>query len=56
MQDLRKLSRKELEREFEARKAALIEVRDEIDRRERKPVADVDFCDYVGDGIENEKY
>lgn len=56
MQDLRKLSRKELEREFEARKAALIEVRDEIDRRDSKPAADVDFCDYVGDGIENEKY
>ena len=53
---MRKLSRKELEREFEARKAALIEVRDEIDRRDRLPVASVDFCDYVGDGIENEKY
>lgn len=54
--NLREMSRKELEREFEARKAALIEVRDEIDRRDRKPVASVDFCDYVGDGIENEKY
>lgn len=54
--NLRKMSLKELEREFEARKAALIEVRDEIDRREGKPVASVDFCDYIGDGIENEKY
>lgn len=53
---MRKLSRKELEREFQARKAALIAVRDEIDRRDSKPVADVDFCDYIGDGIENEKY
>ena len=29
------MSREDLEREFETRKAALIEVRDEIDRRER---------------------
>lgn len=54
--NLRELSRKELDRLFDERRRALIEVRDEIDRRERKPVASVDFCDYVGDGIENEKY
>ena len=48
--NLRELSRKELEREFEARKAALIEVRDELDRRDRwvvKPGANVDFTKYV---------
>lgn len=56
MQDLRRLSRKELEKLFGERRKALIEVRDEIDRRERKPVASVDFCEYIGDGIENEKY
>lgn len=54
--NLREMSRKELDKLFDERRRALIEVRDEIDRRERKPVASVDFCDYVGDGIENEKY
>lgn len=54
--NLREMSRKELDKLFDERRRALIEVRDEIDRRERKPVADVDFCDYIGDGIENEKY
>lgn len=54
--NLRELSRKELDKLFDERRRDLIEVRDEIDRRERKPVASVDFCDYVGDGIENEKY
>lgn len=47
--NLRKLSRKELEREFESRKAALIEVRDEIDRRDRDVMrgVNVDFTKYV---------
>lgn len=48
--NLRELSRKDLEREFEARKAALIEVRDEIDRRDSYVVrrgANVDFTKYV---------
>lgn len=53
--DLRKLTRQELEKLFEERKNALVEVRDEIDRRDRekgKPVVNVDFTKYVGDGIE----
>lgn len=47
--NLRKLSRRELEAEFEARKRALIEVRDEIDRRDRdrRPGADVEWTEYV---------
>lgn len=48
--NLRELSRKELEREFEARKAALIEVRDEIDRRDSyvvRPGVNIDFTKYV---------
>ena len=48
--NLRELSRKELEREFEERKKALIAVRDEIDRRDRwvvRPGANVDFTKYV---------
>lgn len=51
--NLRELSRKELEREFEARKAALIEVRDELDRRDAlgvRPGVDVDFTKYVENG------
>lgn len=53
--DLRKLSRKELEALFNERRRALVEVRDEIDRRDReagRPGVDVDFTKYVGDGIE----
>ena len=52
---MRELSRKDLERDFEARKAALIEVRDEIDRRDRnvRSATRVEWTDYVGDGIEN---
>ena len=55
--DLREMSRADLEREFEARKRALIEARDELDRRDREKVGggrgvDVDFTRYVGDGIE----
>ena len=35
---------------FEERKKALIEVRDEIDRREKdRPGVDFDFCKYVED-------
>lgn len=51
--NLRELSRKELEREFEVRKAALIEVRDEIDRRDSwvvRPGPNVDFTKYVENG------
>lgn len=51
--NLRELSRKELEREFEARKAALIAVRDEIDRRDAwvvRPGPNVDFTKYVENG------
>ena len=51
------MSRADLEREFEARKRALIEARDELDRRDRDKVGggrgvDVDFTKYGGDGIE----
>lgn len=48
--NLRELSRSELEREFESRKAALIEVRDELDRRDAyvvRPGVNVDFTKYV---------
>ena len=51
--NLRELSREALEREFEVRKAALIEVRDELDRRDRwvvKPGVNVDFTKYVENG------
>lgn len=46
------MSRADLEREFEARKRALIEARDELDRRDRESPgggrgASVEFCDYV---------
>ena len=56
--NLRELSRKELEREFEARKAALIAVRDEIDRRDRdvSHAPKVEWTDYVGDGIETSDF
>ena len=56
--ELRDLSDKELGDLFEARKRALITVRDEIDRREkwRKRGANVEWTDYVGDGIEDDKY
>lgn len=48
--NLRELSRKELEREFEVRKAALLEVRDELDRRDAyvvRPGVNVDWTKYV---------
>ena len=51
--DLQKLSREELEALFEERKRLLIEVRDEIDRRDAYVVrqgADVDFTMYVENG------
>lgn len=51
--NLRELSREELEKEFEARKRALIEVRDELDRRDSwvvKPGVNVDFTKYVENG------
>lgn len=50
MMDLKSLKREDLEREFEVRKAALIEVRDELDRRDRmvgRPGVEVDYCKYV---------
>lgn len=49
------MSREELERLFAERRMLLLEVRDEIDRRDRewgKPGVDVDFTKYVGDGVE----
>lgn len=51
--NLRELSRSELEREFELRKAALIAVRDELDRRDAwcvQPGPEVDFTKYVENG------
>lgn len=53
MKNLREMERWELEKEFEARKKALIEVRDEIDRRDSyaaRPGANVDFTRYLTDG------
>lgn len=50
MEDLRSLSRERLEVLFAERKAALLRVRDELDRRDReegKKGAVVDFCKYV---------
>lgn len=52
---VRSMGRKELEALFAERRKALLEVRDELDRRDRekgKPDAGVDFCKCVGDGIE----
>lgn len=49
---LDRLNDKELRELFEERKAALIEVRDEIDRRDAlrgRPAVDVDFTQYVAD-------
>ena len=48
--NLREISREDLEREFEVRKASLIEVRNELDRRDAekgKPGVEVDFTKYV---------
>ena len=50
--DLREMSRADLEREFAERRRALLEVRDELDRRDRESPgggrsASVEFCDYV---------
>lgn len=48
--NLRELSRKELEMLFEERKKALIEVRDELDRRDAyvvRPGVNVDWTKYV---------
>jgi len=48
--NLRDMSRAELESLFEERKRLLIEVRDEIDRRDAergREGVDVDFCKYV---------
>lgn len=49
---IREMSRGELERLFAERKAALLEVRDELDRRDRERIGGgrgvaVEFCDYV---------
>lgn len=46
------MSRADLEREFEIRRRALLEVRDELDRRDRDLPGGgrgvpVEFCDYV---------
>lgn len=50
MEELRFLSQEELERLFEARKRALIAVRDELDRRAGDPEGvDFDFCQYVNE-------
>ena len=52
MKSVRDMSRAELEREFEVRKRLLIEVRDEIDRRDSWEVREgvsVDFTRYVDD-------
>lgn len=53
--DLRDMSRSDLEREFALRRRALLEVRDELDRRDRESVGggrsvNVEFCDYVDEG------
>ena len=53
---VRSMDRRELEALFAERRKALLEVRDELDRRDRergKPNAGVDFTKYVGDGIED---
>lgn len=55
--NLRSMDRASLEALFEERKRALIEVRDELDRRDRAErgggrAVNVDFTKYVGDGIE----
>lgn len=50
MMRLRDMSREDLEALFEERKRALIEVRDELDRRDRekrKEHLDWDYCQYV---------
>lgn len=52
MRELREMSRPELEREFAERRRALLEVRDELDRRDRESPGGgrgtpVEFCDYV---------
>lgn len=54
---LKRMSRAELELLFEERKRLLIEVRDEIDRRDAergREGVDVDFCKYIGDGSESQ--
>lgn len=52
LRELREMSRAELEREFAERRRALLEVRDELDRRDRESPGggrgtSVEFCDYV---------
>ena len=52
MKKLREMSREELEKEFDERKKALIEVRDEIDRRDSwvvKEGVNVDFTAYINE-------
>lgn len=54
---LKRMSMGELRSLFEERKRLLIEVRDEIDRREAasgREGVDVDFCKYIGDGSESQ--
>lgn len=54
---LKDMSTGELRSLFEERKRLLIEVRDEIDRREAergREGVDVDFCKYIGDGSESQ--
>lgn len=54
---LKRMSMSELRSLFEERKRLLIEVRDEIDRRDAergREGVDVDFCKYIGDGSESQ--
>lgn len=49
-ENLKTLSREQLEKLFEERKQLLLDVRDELDRRDNdkgKPIVDVDFTTYV---------
>lgn len=54
MKSIRDLDDQSLRKLFEKRKRELLEVRNEIDRREKgtRPPVSVDFTKYVGDGIE----
>lgn len=56
MMTLKEMSREQLNALFEERKKALIEVRDEIDRRDRdrgREGVDFDFTKYVNDRDED---
>lgn len=49
--NLKSMSREDLEALFRERREALLEVRDELDRRDRDAghAVDFDFCQYVTD-------